>query len=284
MAGTLRPDILRSPLNPRRYGLSWFQALTVVAIFAVAAVAGDLGYQMANSADSATTPPTIVAARLGSVATTVTATGSLATNSQFNLTFPTSGRVDQVQVKVGDQVTAGQALATLDATDLTFQAKQAQSSLSSAQARLEQLYNATTPADAAAARQSVASAQAGLDKAQNDLSALLNPTVADVAGAQQQVAAGEATLQKAQNDLSALQNPTAVDVAGAQQQVAASQAAYQKAENDLSALQNPSVADVAGAQQQVTSAQAALQKAQNDLQNLLHPSAADIDTAQQSVT
>src|SRR3954447_17657915 len=50
----------------------------------------------------------------GTVDETVTASGAVTSARSSTLNFATSGRVDEVRVRVGDTVTAGEVVATLD--------------------------------------------------------------------------------------------------------------------------------------------------------------------------
>src|SRR5437660_5678311 len=70
---------------------------------------------------------------------TVSAAGTLQSGYSANADFATSGTVTEIDVKLGDQVTAGAVLAKLDATEANQQVKAAQSSLDAAQ---EDLANA----------------------------------------------------------------------------------------------------------------------------------------------
>src|SRR5882762_751264 len=56
---------------------------------------------------------TIVPVQRGNVAATVSATGSVVASKQAKLVFANSGRIREVMVSVGDQVSAGQPLARL---------------------------------------------------------------------------------------------------------------------------------------------------------------------------
>src|SRR6185436_15512523 len=55
----------------------------------------------------------IVPVQRGNVAATISATGSVVASKQAKLVFAASGRIKEILVSVGDQVTAGQALARL---------------------------------------------------------------------------------------------------------------------------------------------------------------------------
>jgi HlyD family secretion protein len=71
-----------------------------------------------------------------SVTATLDTTGTIQSVNEATLSFPTTGQVSAVKVAVGQQVTAGQTLASLDTTSLASQVSSAQSALASAQARL----------------------------------------------------------------------------------------------------------------------------------------------------
>ncbi len=84
---------------------------------------------------SGTTYRTAVVERGTAVATLATV-GTITPVQQADLTFPVAGTVGTVAVDVGQQVAAGQVLATLDPTPLQATVVTAQASLASAQATL----------------------------------------------------------------------------------------------------------------------------------------------------
>jgi macrolide-specific efflux system membrane fusion protein len=98
------------------------------------------------SADSAGTTRT-VAARTGSVEATVTADGSVQAVRQVAANFTTSGTVATLTVDVGDTVTKGQVIATLDTDDLERSLELAEASLDAAEASLESAQEGTTTTD-----------------------------------------------------------------------------------------------------------------------------------------
>ena len=69
----------------------------------------------------------------GSVTQTVVISGSVNASSQVKLAFKAQGKISAIYVSVGQQVTAGQAIATIDTADLQTTLTQAQQSLKSAQ-------------------------------------------------------------------------------------------------------------------------------------------------------
>lgn len=87
-----------------------------------------------------------------SVINEVKATGIVQPASDVNLAFERSGKITAVKVRVGDVVSAGQILATLDSADLVVSAAQARANLLAAQAQLEQLKNGTRPEEIAIAQ------------------------------------------------------------------------------------------------------------------------------------
>ena len=78
----------------------------------------------------------------------VSASGSLSAVGSQNLGFATSGKLRSVRVHVGDRVTAGQVLATIDATAAKAALAQAKGTLHAQQAGLDRLTTSTTVAGA----------------------------------------------------------------------------------------------------------------------------------------
>lgn len=112
---------------------------------------------------SAAAQETVASASLGSVQQTVTASGTVEPARQAALSFTVSGTVTSVPVQVGDVVTAGQTLATVDPTALQADVQTAQASLTAALASL------TAQQDAGADSTQLASAQAQVASAQSKL-------------------------------------------------------------------------------------------------------------------
>ncbi len=89
--------------------------ITVVALAAV----GLLGYRAAADARAGSTDKyRTVTAAPGTVTQILSLSGTVHHVTQSSVSFPTSGRVTAVNVKAGDTVTAGQALASIDTTPL----------------------------------------------------------------------------------------------------------------------------------------------------------------------
>jgi len=101
----------------------------------------------------------------GAVTQTVSVSGSVNAAGTVRLNFKSAGRLAEVLVKVGDQVTPGQALARLDTADLAVAVAQANATLASAEAKYEQTAAGASPEDIAIARLSVDNAQRSLEQA-----------------------------------------------------------------------------------------------------------------------
>src|SRR5437763_2629049 len=150
---------LAIPRARRRSGVNLSRIISALIASVVIGAAGYVGYQRFY-----TQPPAMVAqqtaqATRGSIASTVSATGTAGSTNTTALSFSSSGsgtsRIDQVLVSVGDSVTAGQVLARLETTSLQLAVQQAQAALGSAQAMLQETLTGATP-------QEITVAQAGL--------------------------------------------------------------------------------------------------------------------------
>lgn len=115
--------------------------------------------------------------RRATVTETVSAAGTLASSYTGAANFATAGKVTSIDVKVGDVVSAGQKLATVDGTQAAKQLQVAKANLAVAQDSLDTAETAeNTPATGQNAQNAqtnaannVTSAQAKLDQAQLDV-------------------------------------------------------------------------------------------------------------------
>ncbi len=138
-------------------------------VFVIVVVLGFSIYRQAQIARAAAQGFDTAEVRLGSLAATIDAAGSVRSNQSAILSWQTSGTLAQVNVKVGDVVQAGDLLAELEQTSLSQNVILAQADLYAAQQALEDLQNYEL--------QSAQSLQ-DLDNAQQALEDLLNPNVA----------------------------------------------------------------------------------------------------------
>src|SRR3989442_634385 len=142
-------------------------------IFAVALVgimAGGAVFVSRANAPAAKTELRTQAVTKGSVIQSVAVSGSVAAMNQTKMTFKSTGKISDIYVSVGQQVTAGQPLAKLDTTDLEAALAQAQANLVSAQNNYNRTASTTSDAQKALnqarqqAAQDLATAQAALNK------------------------------------------------------------------------------------------------------------------------
>ena len=149
----------------RRLTRRWLIAGAVVMVTGVAIT----GWAWASS--SAAVVPRLGTATLGMIRQTVSATGTIEPAQQANLSFGVSGQVTAVPVSVGQQVKAGQTLATLDAASLPSQVAQAKAAVAASEAKVAA--DQTSGASAAqinADNAAVTSSNAQLAVAQQNLS------------------------------------------------------------------------------------------------------------------
>lgn len=113
----------------------------------------------------ASTEPVVATATVGTQRQTVSASGTIAPAEQADLSFAVSGEVTEVLVKEGDQVTAGQALATVDDTLLQAQLTAAQTQLDAAEEKADSSDDASADSAVVSAESDVAAAQEAVDNA-----------------------------------------------------------------------------------------------------------------------
>ena len=224
----------------------------------------------------------------GSLQITVEGTGNIATAREASLTFSSSGKVEEMLVKQGDRVKAGQPLARQDASILKLKVAQAEASLQSAQAHLEDLMAQPSAED-------MASAEAAYYNALEQYNRLINsPTEEEMTIAKIALEKAESALQKAQSaydrvayrpniamlpQAQNLQNAT-LDYEKAQAQykqaiekpsaeeIAAAKANLEKAKAHLETVKSgPSTEDVTAKQTSVKQAEASLEIAKQNLEN-----------------
>ena len=142
----------------------------LVALLIIAAVGGGVAtLARANTPPPAAAPRTATVTR-GSITQTVGVSGSVTASGQARLAFKTGGKLSGVFVSVGQNVTAGQPLASLDTTDLQSALATAQQNLANAQASYQKQVLAASDTQASLAdtqrttANSIANAQNALAK------------------------------------------------------------------------------------------------------------------------
>jgi multidrug efflux pump subunit AcrA (membrane-fusion protein) len=259
-------------------GRHWRRWLAVLAV-AIAVIAGALWVvnPFASSAASLVT----ATATTGTIISSVNLSGSVASTSVKELNFGASGTVTAVNVAVGDTVTNGQVLATIDDTALQVQLESAQANLDAAQARLELDKSGPTAATIASARDSVSQAKLQLKTARQSLSDTNAQNAQSIASATAAVTAANATLAA----------DAAILPAG-DPQLAKDQAAVDSATSALSAASLKASVSVHQGQAQVDSASLGVTAAQHNYALKIAPATASqiasdqasVASAQQALT
>lgn len=125
------------------------------------------GFQRITAQSQSTTDDLETAiVKRGTLIASVSASGTVEAKRRMALTFPTPGRVAEVYVAAGDEVSAGDPLVQLNTDELELQVAQARAGLAAAEAQLAQLKAGATAEDLAAAQATYESAQAQLEKLQ----------------------------------------------------------------------------------------------------------------------
>jgi len=223
-----------------RWGLAALVAVALVAAF----IWRGRGSDGADAAE-------LVVVRRGALEGTVTATGSLAPASTVSLAWPSAGDVTRVDVALGQDVSAGEALVALDATSLTLEVEAAEAALDAARSSL------------AAAEASLADLQAGPDSDELERARLALDQAKDRRWASQSqrdatcgrvgsggdetacnsaeasVRQAEASVRLAEMDLEALQaGPTQIELAQAQDKANQARSGLRGAEKRLADAQD----------------------------------------------
>ena len=234
-----------------------------------AATAALVAASACGAAPAAPELRTAVVAR-GGVTQTVAVSGSVNATGQVRLNFKTGGRLAELYVAPGQQVTAGQPLAKLDTTDLALALNQAQASVTSAQASYERTIAGASAEDLAIARQSV-------DNAQKSLAQTQKTTQNDVVTAQQSLSKAQTNYVAAKNASTLLGQAIPADIRTYQSGIGVAQAQLVVAQTDLGTLTQTS--DVRSAQNSLNLAQAALANATSYSNGVLAGALSDYGTA-----
>ena len=105
----------------------------------------------------------------GDVVKEVSETGAIKISERINLSFKYSGRIDEIYVKVGDEVSQGDNLAKLDTEQVYIELAEAQATLAVAQADYDKLLAGSSSEEIQIVKTDVANAQVTLDNAKQNL-------------------------------------------------------------------------------------------------------------------
>jgi HlyD family secretion protein len=273
---------------------------------------------VACTTSTAPPKPNTVPVQRTSITSGVSATGSLTALTEQNIGFTTGGQLTAVNVKVGDRVTAGQVLATIDPFAAQQSLDQARGQLRTQQATLEKLTNspvvggsqdtldqaqkilAKTKAQADAqneaaetavdnARRALSQAKKQLDKAEDAKKAACasSPAVAMLASSGSGSTTSTTTPSVPTMSTSGASSPACTSAEAA---VSSAKSGVVTAQNNVDAAkQQQDVTEasgrlaVANAQQAVVSAQNALDSAASDRPSNISAQAGQVTAAQAAV-
>jgi len=190
----------------------------------------------------------------GAVTQSVAVSGSVSSAGTVKLNPPTNGKVAQLLVTVGQQVTAGQPLAALDTTDLQAALATAQNNLDAAQTN----YN---------------KALSGVSDAQSSYSQTQQSTASDIATAQAALAKLKSNYAAAKGNFSSLYGSLINDLATYVSQISVAQQQVAKTQSDLA--QANQISDNKSAQTAMYQASATLGNAQNYVNGVYQAGEAD---------
>ncbi|MCU1590995.1 MAG: HlyD family efflux transporter periplasmic adaptor subunit [Frankiales bacterium] len=142
-------------------------AAVAVAVAGAAAVST---WALTRSPANAAATTNLVAASSSDLSQTVATTGTIQPKQRSDLSFGVSGKVTTVAVTVGQKVSKGAVLATLDATTLTSAVNTASAAVTAAEQQLASV-SGSTSAQVASATAQLAQAESQLATARDDLAA-----------------------------------------------------------------------------------------------------------------
>jgi multidrug efflux pump subunit AcrA (membrane-fusion protein) len=192
-------------------------------------------------------------ATTGTIVSSVSLSGSVASSAVKELNFGTSGTVTAVNVVAGDKVTAGEVLATIDDASLKVQLQSAQANLDAAKAKLALDQAGATAATVASARDAVNQARLQLSTARQSLTDTYAQNRQSTAQASADLRAAKATLAADRASLPA-----------SDPQLAKDRTAVTQASNALSAANLKATLSVHQAQNQVSSASLGVTSAEHN--------------------
>jgi len=123
----------------RSSGLSWIAALAAAAGLAAGAAGCADGARASSAAPAESPLPAVAAVRAdaGAVESTLELSGNLVPDTRVDIRSKLPGTLDQVLVQVGDRVTTGQVLATLDRREIDAQVDAADAAIAVARASVD---------------------------------------------------------------------------------------------------------------------------------------------------
>jgi multidrug efflux pump subunit AcrA (membrane-fusion protein) len=167
----------------------------VLGFTALALLVGS--FKVMGSKPKPPAPSTVTVSR-GVVLASVNATGNVTVEDQLAVDFLTGGTVTNILVKEGQRVVAGQPLASIDDKNARDKLAGAQADYKSAQDKVSQLLEASTPAEQSQNNVNIDAARTGLGKAIDTVGRAEDTLKTGTASRQNDVDNARRTLENAQ--------------------------------------------------------------------------------------
>ena len=160
--------------------------------------------------------------RRGDLVNSVSVNGTLEYANRERLSFGTSGTIDSIEVEVGDFVSEGDVMMSLDDEAIVAANESLQNASVALQDAEDKLDELTNPDDKAIsdATLKVLNALKTLADAEDALADTLEPSNADLVTAELEFAEARSELETAQENLSALLEPTEIELGNAELEIA----------------------------------------------------------------
>ena len=198
----------------------------IIGLVVVIIIAGYFVFR-SRTTSTTTTKTNTTKVTKGDLTVLVSGSSNIVAESNVTLNFQSTGIIDAILVKEGDNVKKGQQLATIDARDLQYQVASAEAAYKSAQAKLSQLLEGSgRSSDLTSAQAAVTSAQAQLTSAQEKLDALRKPTADKISAAKLKVQQAETTLQTTRDSNSATKTKAELDLSKASESLIQAQSKF----------------------------------------------------------
>ncbi len=181
---------------------AWF----ILFIVAIAALVGwrikaNAGVEEEVGAHGRRTPVVeVVVAGPATIADTIEAVGSLESPQRVELAPKSTGRIEYLQVREGDEVRAGQALVRIDPSESDAQVVQAQASLAAARARLAEAKFGQGSSRVSVSSQ-IENQAAGVKSAEADLEQVRRNSESSVQSAKAQVSDADSKIKAADSQV-----------------------------------------------------------------------------------
>src|SRR5262249_3974914 len=170
----------------------------------------------------------------GNVSVSVSATGPVSPVVSVPLSFKTSGKLSEIKVNLGQKVTKGQVLATLDPSDLQTALDQAKANLAIQQANLDKLQAGATDAQKQVAQAQIDAAKSAAGNAAASVAAASEAASKDVGVSQAGVGTAATGVTTAQSALASAQDQQAKGMAADQVAVTNAQKTLATAQDQAS--------------------------------------------------